>query len=432
MTKQILAYLGSFSVATALFLIPFTAAAAYPLYSANTQSNNGIQITISGGDAYSMVNFYARQNGGTWTTIANAGRTDQFGYFSGLLYAGFNVSAGAIDTYVTVNNQASVTITLGNNTCQFNCSGSSVTFSNANPFINQGQSVAVYATNANGSPSLYLSSNSNGNVVSSYISGTTITLYGNSAGTSTLTFCSVNNINYNNGSNCGTLYVTVGSVSSFVTITPSTLTQPTLNQFYSASLFGQGGTSPYTFSLISGALPLGMSLSATGYLSGAPNNGGNYNFTVQARDTFGRIGTQSYFMTVTGNVLGASTYSNGTLLADNGTIYIIYRNTKLGFTNYPAFTGYGFSIANLTYGSSGNLAMSPYLLENSGGFHPWGTWIKSGNTVYFMHENGLIPVGSYDVFLNNGGQNRLVVAANSIDFNRPLLPIMDYNDYRLR
>lgn len=49
-----------------------------------------------------------------------------------------------------------------------------------------------------------------------------------------------------------------------------------------------GGTPSYTFTLMEGSLPPGMTLSTDGLLSGTPTSAGEFNFTVQAADASGR------------------------------------------------------------------------------------------------------------------------------------------------
>ncbi|TDU68105.1 putative Ig domain-containing protein [Prosthecobacter fusiformis] len=53
---------------------------------------------------------------------------------------------------------------------------------------------------------------------------------------------------------------------------------------YSQSLTASGGTTPYTWSVLSGTLPRGLTLSSTGILSGKPALAGNYEFRLQVRD----------------------------------------------------------------------------------------------------------------------------------------------------
>ncbi len=63
--------------------------------------------------------------------------------------------------------------------------------------------------------------------------------------------------------------------------TTSPLPSGTQSVFYSQTLEATGGTSPYTWSVISGSLPPGLTLSSGGVLSGTPTAAGDYSFTVQ-------------------------------------------------------------------------------------------------------------------------------------------------------
>jgi hypothetical protein len=303
----------------------------------------------------------------------------------------------------------------------------SVSFSENNVNINIGQSRSVNVYGGSGS-NYYLSSNSNSYVVTPSLSGSTLNLYGVNSGSSTITVCQ------SGGGNCGTLYVTVGSSGNTGSLYFSStgLSQPVLNQYYSQQLSVYGGNSPYYFYLNSGSLPQGLTLSSSGQIYGTPSVSGSYSFAVRANDNFGRSATQNFSLTITGGVLGNQLYPNGTLIQENGTVYIVYKNTKSGFVSRQVFEGFGFSFGQVQYVTNTGLSDSGYTIRTANASHPWGSWVKSGQTVYFVHELGLIPVGSYDVFLNNGGRDNLVVKANSYDFQRPMLSTMEYNDARLR
>ncbi|MHC4714723.1 MAG: Ig domain-containing protein, partial [Planctomycetota bacterium] len=55
---------------------------------------------------------------------------------------------------------------------------------------------------------------------------------------------------------------------------------------YSETLAATGGVTPYSWSIVSGSLPTGLSLnSGTGEISGTPTTGGTSNFTVRATDS---------------------------------------------------------------------------------------------------------------------------------------------------
>ena len=59
-----------------------------------------------------------------------------------------------------------------------------------------------------------------------------------------------------------------------------------------------GGTAPYTFALLSGSLPAGLSLSAGGVISGTPTGSGASSFTVGATDSVGNTGSRAYVINI--------------------------------------------------------------------------------------------------------------------------------------
>ena len=69
-------------------------------------------------------------------------------------------------------------------------------------------------------------------------------------------------------------------------ITTTSLPAVAAGQAYSAQLAASGGTSPYSWTVVSGALPPGLALSAAGAVSGtaAPGLSGPFDFTVQVTD----------------------------------------------------------------------------------------------------------------------------------------------------
>ncbi|HEX3735421.1 MAG TPA: kelch repeat-containing protein, partial [Solirubrobacterales bacterium] len=65
----------------------------------------------------------------------------------------------------------------------------------------------------------------------------------------------------------------------------ATLPAPTVETSYSQALWSVNGTYPMTYSVASGPLPPGVSLSSSGVLSGTPTAAGSYSFTVQSSDS---------------------------------------------------------------------------------------------------------------------------------------------------
>ena len=70
-----------------------------------------------------------------------------------------------------------------------------------------------------------------------------------------------------------------------VAISTTTLTSGTRNSAYSGTLFAVGGTQPYTWSVVSGTTPPGLTVATTGLISGTPTTAGTFLFTVKVVDT---------------------------------------------------------------------------------------------------------------------------------------------------
>ncbi|WP_139143497.1 S-layer family protein, partial [Janthinobacterium sp. HH104] len=83
-----------------------------------------------------------------------------------------------------------------------------------------------------------------------------------------------------------------------ITVTPATLPAATAATAYSRQLTANGGVAPYAYTVSSGSLPAGLTLSGSGLLSGTPTAAGSFTLTVQAEDAHQFTGTQSYTLTV--------------------------------------------------------------------------------------------------------------------------------------
>jgi len=79
-----------------------------------------------------------------------------------------------------------------------------------------------------------------------------------------------------------TLSIAIGAT---VTITTGSLPDGVVGASYSQMLSASGGTSPYSWSIVSGQLPAGLALAKTGQISGTPTAAGASTFTVQAADS---------------------------------------------------------------------------------------------------------------------------------------------------
>jgi hypothetical protein len=346
---------------------------------------------------------------------------------------GANISGSTLTLFGSTYGSSRITVcgsgSVGCGTLTVNVSGGNVgglTLSQTSLTLNSGQTAAVtvYGVNTN---AIYISQNSNPSVATAVVSGYTVTLYASQVGNTTFTICSYSQ------SGCANLQVSVGGGAGQGGQLNLQTTRFSVNpnQYANVQLQATNGQPPYTYTLNSGQLPSGLNVSNAGLISGVTYSSGMYTAYVRVSDNYGRSSTIPITITV-GNVQGATAYRTGTLISDNGTIYMIYRNTKTAFASWSAFWGLGFRQPMVQYGSITNIPDSGYVVYLASSAHPWGSWVRNGRTVYFVHEQGLIPVPSGDVFTNNGGNWNLIVPANSWDLRKPILSSMEWNDYRLQ
>lgn len=86
--------------------------------------------------------------------------------------------------------------------------------------------------------------------------------------------------------------------TEIVVPTGTGLPSPIVGQAYTESLSAEGGTSPYTFAITSGALPVGLTMSSSGVISGTATTPGTSSFTLTATDANGIAGDLPLTLTV--------------------------------------------------------------------------------------------------------------------------------------
>ena len=116
--------------------------------------------------------------------------------------------------------------------------------------------------------------------------------------------------------NPGTYTITIGAIdalgqgavfrtqfavsgSSVISITTSSaLPAGSVGTQYNQTLTASGGVPPYTWMLVSGALPAGLTLTSGGVISGTPTSAGALSFAVNVTDTNGSGTSQSFSLTI--------------------------------------------------------------------------------------------------------------------------------------
>jgi hypothetical protein len=94
------------------------------------------------------------------------------------------------------------------------------------------------------------------------------------------------------------LSITV-SPNTKVSVKTTTIKAAKQNKSMSVTLAATGGTAPYSWSLTGGTLPTGVSLGATGTLSGTPTESGTFDFSVQVTDSTSPAGTATANLALT-------------------------------------------------------------------------------------------------------------------------------------
>jgi hypothetical protein len=149
-----------------------------------------------------------------------------------------------------------------------------------------------------------------------------------------------------------TLTATVGSVTGsspiaiHLALSPATLPTATAGQSYTATMSATGGSGQYVYSVVSGTLPTGLTLSSAGLFSGTATIAGPYAFTVQATDSTrpGATGTQACTLTVNPGaadllvVSGQSSVTAGTGFPVTITAKDAWGNTASGYNGSVTFT----------------------------------------------------------------------------------------------
>jgi hypothetical protein len=95
-----------------------------------------------------------------------------------------------------------------------------------------------------------------------------------------------------------------------LTISRNSLPNGTLNASYAATLAASGGSSPYTWSILSGSLPAGLNLNPnSGAITGTPTTEGTFSFTARVTDVSNpqQSTTKALSVSICGRVLRGET-----------------------------------------------------------------------------------------------------------------------------
>jgi len=144
-----------------------------------------------------------------------------------------------------------------------------------------------------------------------------------------------------------------------INITPATLPSGSINTPYtSTQISASGGQGPYTYNLVYGVLPAGLTISPTGIISGTPTSVGSTTFGISATDANMDVGLKEYSITIVAVVVAIQPLST-----PNGIINRAYPPLQLvasGGTAPYTFTFYSGSLpTGMSMSSSGLISGTP-------------------------------------------------------------------------
>ena len=206
--------------------------------------------------------------------------------------------SGAQFNVVVSNASGSVTSSAATLTVNAGATAPTINTQPTSQTVTAGQT-ASFSVAATGTAPLAYQWHKNGLILSGAISPSYTTAATTSADNGAQFDVLVSNSAGSANSQAATLTVAAATV---VKITTTSLPNGTVQVPYSATLQATGGTLPYTWSVPSGQLPAGLTLSAAGAISGTPTTAGLATFTVQVADSLGNKSSAGFSI----NIISAS------------------------------------------------------------------------------------------------------------------------------
>ena len=172
------------------------------------------------------------------------------------------------------------------------------------------------------------------------------------------------------------------SAPSALVISTQSLSSGTTTVPYSATLAATGGTTPYSWSIASGSLPTGLSLSTSGVISGTPTVAGTFSFSVKVTDSGSPVQTATQSLSISITAVGSTQYtiwptSAVPSIPDAGAdssveVGVAFRSDNNGYITgirfYKGTGNVGTHIANLWSSAGALLASATFTNETASGW----------------------------------------------------------------
>lgn len=163
-------------------------------------------------------------------------------------------------------------------------------------------------------------------------------------------------------SNTATQAYTVTVASAPVITTPPELPVGSVGTPYSETLSATGGTPPYKWTVASGTLPAGLSLSTGGVINGTPTAAGNSGFMIAVTDGAGATTSKSFTLDIAGGLTISTVSLPG---ATTGTPYSFQLQATGGSAPYFWVLTFGTLPNGLSLSSNGLISGTPTVTGTS-------------------------------------------------------------------
>jgi hypothetical protein len=191
--------------------------------------------------------------------------------------------------------------------------------------------------------------------------------------------------------------IDVSASTTPLSITSTFLPSGKVGFAYAVNLSGTGGKTPYSWSIVNGTLPPGLSLSTSGMISGTPATTGEYNFTIQLSDSGSPQQTVSIPLSIT--VINPPT--------------TVDTNPPSTPTNLVA-TAVSSSQIDLSWAASiDNVGVSGYRIYRNGTFIKPVITTSTSDTGLNSSTNYCYTVSAYDAAGNESPQSGSVCATTT-------------------
>jgi hypothetical protein len=158
--------------------------------------------------------------------------------------------------------------------------------------------------------------------------------------------------------NMGTYPFTLNIAQPTIAMTPDELFAATSGLFYSVTMIATGGIGSYTYRLVSGALPNGLTLATNGTISGIPNAApALFTFIVRATDSYGAVGNKQMTLNLATPTLLVDSWALPT--ATIGVSYLQTLSVTGGTAPYTYSLVDGVLPTGLSLASDGTISGSP-------------------------------------------------------------------------